>query len=116
MNFLWFLKIIFLRYKYVQGELYSVDDETIKFLDWFEGVDQDLYSVFEIDVRKKETGEVIRVPSYMIDNFNPSLLNENTIFFERYSSINKYFGEYVKEEDDMDSDSTEKLKRQIKNI
>ena len=52
----------------------------------------------------------------MIDNFNPSLLNENTIFFESYSSINKYFGEYVKEEDDMDSDSTEKLKRQIKNI
>jgi hypothetical protein len=92
-----------------------VDDETLEFLDWFEGVDQDLYSVFEIEVREQEKGKVLRVPTYMLDNFNPDLLNENTIYFKSYSSVNQFYEEYVKEEDSMEPYCTDKLKRQIKN-
>lgn len=91
-----------------------MDDKTVEFLDWFEGVDQDLYTVFQIDVREKETGKVRKVPAYMLDDFNPNLLNCSTVYFESYSSNNPHFGKYVIEEDSMEEDSTEKLKRQVK--
>ena len=44
------IKFIF---KHVSGELYSVDDQTLEFLDWFVGVSD---TFFKIDVREKATG------------------------------------------------------------
>jgi len=82
------------------------------FLDWFEGVSDSLYSVFKIDVRENTTGKVHSVPAYLLDNFKPELL-ESRHFFESYSSVNEFYGEYKKDEDSLDE--TLKLLKQVKN-
>lgn len=92
--------------------MYLVDDTTVKFLDWFEGVEDDLYKVYEIQVKEKSTGVIHQVPAYMLDNFKPELLSDSVHVFESYSSKNEFYGEYKKEEDSMDA--TDKLLLQVK--
>ena len=75
-----------------------IDDETKKFLDFFEGVDDNLYSIYEIEVKCKKTGQIHIASSYLLNNFHHNLLTIDTILFETYSSINKYFAEYRKSE------------------
>ncbi len=103
--------------KHVSGEVYSVDDETLEFLDWFEGVSDSLYTAFKIDVREKTTGRVHSVSAYLLDDFKPELLvledGSSRHLFENYASINEMYGEYKKEEDSLDE--TQKLLKQIKN-
>ena len=78
----------------------------------FEGVEINLYSFIRIEVKDKVSGNRRTVSTYILDNFNPELLNERTHFFERYSSINGIFGEYKKEEDNIDD--SDKLLKQVK--
>lgn len=89
----------FLFVKNVHGELYLIDEEAKKYLDEFEGVHENLYSVFTIDVIDKKTNQVHQACSYLLDNYKENLLNENTVLFENYSSINKYHSVYQKRSD-----------------
>lgn len=75
-----------------------IDEETKQFLDSFEGVDDNLYSIFQIEVKDK-SGAIHLCSTYILDNFNEELLNDSTILFDNYSSINPYFGEYRKNHD-----------------
>ena len=92
--------------------MYSVDNQTLEFLDWFEGVSDSLYTVFRIDVQENTTGEVHSVLVYLLDDFKSELL-ESVHLFESYTSINEFYGEYKKEEDSMNE--TQKLLKQVKN-
>lgn len=76
-----------------------IDKEAKEYLDWFEGVDDGLYIPLPIQVVDKKTGQVHQVYCYMVNNFNPDLLNENTILFENYSSKNEFYSEYKKSDD-----------------
>jgi hypothetical protein len=76
-----------------------IDQETKLFLDYFEGVEDNLYKMQEIEVIEKETDSVQVCSTYILDNFNESLINNETILFENYSSVNSYFGEYKKNHD-----------------
>lgn len=96
----------------VQGEMYFVNDETLKFLDWFEGVEENLYKVYKIEVMEKSTGISHQVPAYMLDGFKSELIEGSVHYFESYSSRNEFYEEYKKEEDSMDA--TDKLLMQIK--
>jgi len=76
-----------------------IDQETKLFLDYFEGVEDNLYKMQEIEVIEKETDSVQVCSTYILDNFNESLINNETILFENYSSVNSYVGEYKKNHD-----------------
>ena len=95
----------------MHGEMYLVDDETLKFLDWFEGVEDNLYTVVPIEVEEKSSGKRHQVPAYMLADFKVDLLAEQH-FFESYSSVNEFKGEYKKSEDSMDE--TKKLLAEVK--
>lgn len=79
--------------------MYLIDEEAKKFLDEFEGVHENLYSDVCIDVLDKKTNQVQRVCAYLLNNFKQDLLDENTILFENYSSINAYHKKYEKHKD-----------------
>lgn len=85
--------------KNVKGELYEADQATIDFLDEFEGVKLNVYSPIEIEVTNASSGLVQKARTYILDNYKLSLLNENTILFENYSSVNDYFGPYINKKD-----------------
>lgn len=89
-----------------------MDAETLEFLDWFEGVSDNLYTVHQIEVRDQNTNEVHTVGAYLLDNFKAELLSEAKHLFETYSSVNEFYGEYKKSEDSMDE--TDKLLKQVK--
>jgi gamma-glutamylcyclotransferase (GGCT)/AIG2-like uncharacterized protein YtfP len=78
----------------VKGELYKVDEETLDFLDDFEGVKAGVYSCFEIKVTNNSDGTIQVARAYMLDNFKASMLTPETILFDDYSSINNFFGPY----------------------
>ena len=82
--------------KYVHGEMYLIDQEAKEFFDDFEGIHDNFYSAKIIEVKDQKTGTVHQVTTYMMDNFKEELINENTIFFENYSSKNQYYPEYQK--------------------
>lgn len=81
----------------IKGELYKVNNETIEFLDEFEGVKAGVYSCFEIKVIDNDSNQ-FNARTYILDKFKQSLLNDKTILFDDYSSINSYFGAYIKKE------------------
>lgn len=83
----------------MRGELYLIDEAAKKYLDEFEGVEENLYSVFTIDVIDEKTNQMHQVFSYLLDNFRKDLLNENTVLFESYSTVNKYYPTYQKRKD-----------------
>jgi len=89
-----------------------IDQETKLFLDYFEGVEDNLYKMQEIEVIEKETDSVQVCSTYILDNFNESLINNETILFENYSSVNSYFGEYKKNHDTPENVNT--LLKQVK--
>ena len=98
--------------KYVQGEMYLVDNSTKEWLDWFEGVSDNLYACKKIDIRENKNGQVHQAYAYLLEGFKEELLSENTILFESYSSKNEIFPEYEKYEDT--PDSTFNLLKQLK--
>ena len=81
----------------IKGELYKVNNETIEFLDEFEGVKAGVYSCFEIKVIDNDSNQ-FNARTYILDKFKQSLLNDKTILFDDYSSINSYFGAYIKKD------------------
>ena len=85
-----------------------IDNKAKEFFDEFEGVNEGLYSPFKIDVRDKITGEVHQCLVYLLDNFKPEILDEQTVLFENYTSKNEYFPEY-KKRSDVTADSNRKL-------
>lgn len=79
-----------------------IDEETKQFLDYFEGVDDNLYKIKEIEVEAVDNQQMDNIQvccTYILDDFNEKLLTDETILFENYSSVNSYFGEYKKNHD-----------------
>ncbi len=81
--------LIFL--KHILGEIYLIDSKAKEFFDEFEH----LYNCLPIEVRDSK-GNIHEVHSYILCNFKESLLNEDKVLFENYSSINNYYPPYVK--------------------
>ena len=75
-----------------------INEETKEFLDYFEGVDDGLYNVYSIEVLDEKTMEKHVCLTYFLDDFNEDLLRSK-VFFENYSSINSFYGEYKKSQD-----------------
>mgnify|MGYP002785422937 CR=1 FL=1 len=76
-----------------------IDQETKNYLDYFEGVEEEIYSVKSLEIRDNKTGVLHNCYAYVIENFRPELIGENAVFFENYSSINQFYPEYKKCED-----------------
>lgn len=76
-----------------------MDQETIDFLDEFEGVKLNVYSPIGIKVTDTLTQTEHSARTYILDNYKLSLLNPNTILFDDYSSINDFFGPYINKKD-----------------
>ncbi len=75
-----------------------VDQECKDFLDEFEGVEDNIYTLIKIDVMDSNTGTIQQVYAYLLDQFKESLL-EGAIMLENYSSINPHYGSYKIEDD-----------------
>ncbi len=75
-----------------------VDQEAKEFLDEFEGVEDNLYTVIKIDVKDNKTGTIQQVYAYLLDQFKESLL-EGAVLLDNYSSINPHYGSYKIDED-----------------
>ena len=97
----------------VYGCVYLIDDETKIYLDYFEGCEEDLYSIFKINVKNVNTEEVHDAYVYLLDDFKESLVDENTYFLDNYTSKNEFYGEYNKEDDS--SDNFFNFVKQLKN-
>ena len=76
-----------------------IDEKTKLFLDDFEGIQDDLYKLQEMEVIDIETDFVQVCSTYVLDNFNETLITNETILFDNYSSVNSYYGEYKKSHD-----------------
>ena len=76
-----------------------IDEKTKLFLDDFEGVQNNLYKLQEMEVIDIETDFVQVCSTYVLDNFNETLITNETILFDNYSSVNSYYGEYKKSHD-----------------
>jgi len=79
-------------------------------LDDFEGVHVDLYSCHEINV-KTNAGSILTARAYLLDNYKKSLLSADTILFDNYSSVNKYFRPYINKKDFPNYDFNDYLKQ-----
>lgn len=86
--------------------MFLIDQNAKEYFDEFEGVGDNLYSPILIDVVDKKTNQTHQVLTYLLDNFRPDLLNEKTILFESYSSVNDFYPEYKKQEDSPDNLAT----------
>jgi hypothetical protein len=91
-----------------------IDEETKQFLDYFEGVEDNLYKIYDIEVIDRETKINHVCSAYFLDNFNQTLLTDSTILFDNYSSINSYFDEYKKGHDT--PENLNNLLKQVKQI
>jgi len=69
------------------------------FFDDFEGVQDNLYKCIKINVFDTKSGNTHEAYVYVLNEFKPEILNEKTILFENYSSVNPYYGEYRKADD-----------------
>jgi hypothetical protein len=76
-----------------------IDQEAKEFFDDFEGVHDNLYKFIKIDVIDTKLGNTHEVHVYVLNDFKSEILNEKTVLFENYSSVNPYYGEYNKEGD-----------------
>ena len=74
------------------------DQAAKDFLDEFEGVEDNMYTLIKIDVKDNTTGTIHQVYAYLLDQFKESLL-EGSVLLENYSSINPYYGSYKIEDD-----------------
>lgn len=93
-----------------------IDDKAKQFFDDFEGVNENLYSPFLIDVKNKTSGELHQCVTYLLDNFRPEILNEKTILFESYTSKNEFLPEYQKKDDVPDNWTRYSTVKDFKNI
>lgn len=75
-----------------------IDQETKDFLDYFEGIEDGLYSIQSIEVIEEESNATHVCLTYFLEDFNENLL-QSQVFFDNYSSINSFYGEYKKSED-----------------
>jgi hypothetical protein len=76
-----------------------IDQEAKEFFDDFEGVHDNLYKCIKINALDSKLGNTHEVFVYVLNEFKSEILNENTILFENYSSVNPYYGEYMKGDD-----------------
>jgi hypothetical protein len=83
----------------------------MEFLDFFEMIDDDLYSKVTIDVRETNTGTVHQVSCYVLDGFKENLLTDYELLDDY--DIRKHPCKYNKEADTPDNAGC--LRKQVKN-
>ena len=79
--------------------MFLIDKDAKEYFDEFEAVHLNLYSLELINVIDKKTNQIHQVFAYLVNDFKQELLNEKTILFENYSSINDFYPVYQKRED-----------------
>ena len=84
--------------RHVRGELCLVDKAAKEWLDEFEGVQDNIYSVLPVEVRDHKSGALQRPYAYLLDKFRHDLL-DSRVLFESYSSINDHYGPYNTKDD-----------------
>ena len=90
-----------------------VDNETVEFLDEFEGVHQNFYSKVKISVKSASNGETHEAFCYVLENFKPYLIENPKYLLEDYDSNNNQFNlSYIKRIDT--PDRTDCLIEQVK--
>lgn len=96
----------------IHGEIFTIDKETLDYLDDFEGVEQDIYKRKLITVKSKQSDQIEEIFCYVFDNFRSNLVNDSTLFMESYDTNNRFNRPYVKFRDT--TDSTDNLVKHMK--
>jgi gamma-glutamylaminecyclotransferase len=97
------LNFVFFYSQNIKGEIYLVDDETLEFLDEFEGLHQNFYSKQKISVKSVLSGDIHEAFCYVLENFKPYLIENTKYLLDDYDSNNNQFNlSYVKRIDTPD--------------
>jgi hypothetical protein len=70
-----------------------VDEDAKQFLDDFERVKDNLYTVMKIEV-KDSNNQIHQVDAYLLDKYKENLLDDR-VLFESYSSVNSHYKPYT---------------------
>ena len=85
--------------KNIKGEIYEVNENTLEFLNKFEGVHLNTYSSVEIEVKDNHNQEISMLKTYIVENFNEDFfMKKDTTFLDNYTE--KIGGNYLRRDQD----------------